>query len=216
MPSGERPRLPVRALRVAIEGLLDGTAWTNIQWFHLNGSGTIANSDLEQLVGDIGQAFGDAFEDSLSVVWLPTRAHGVLEADGDTSVEAFAALTHEGGVTGISLPANCAACISWHVSAHYRGGHPRTYLAGVPATKLINAWRLDPAWTGALAIAAAGYHNAVESLTVPGVTSVEHGVYSYVLDGAWRTTPLFRRFTAAVNVDQRLDSQRRRLGPDIA
>jgi hypothetical protein len=62
------------------------------------------------------------------------------------------------------------------------------------------------------------FHDTIES-HIPigdGIASLEHGVVSFVNDGAWRTPPLFRRFLVGAHVDSRVDTMRRRLGPDRA
>lgn len=188
--------------------------YTNVFWFHLNGSGVITSSDLTTLVQAIGTKYATRFGPFISNAATITDAFGVLWNAPDEPLAVAAHVGGGGSATGQFLPASIASCIGWFIPAHYRGGHPRTYLPGVTATMISTQKLFAAAHITGLENAANLFHSDVEALTAPNVTSVSHGVISYVRDKAWRTPPVFYRITSA-RVDQRIDTQRRRLGKDI-
>jgi hypothetical protein len=66
-----------------------------------------------------------------------------------------------------------------------------------------------------LQAAANNFLLAVNAISTANASDLHLGVVSFVLRGEWRDPPVFRDFTpAAAKVDARIDSQRRRLGPD--
>lgn len=216
MPTGTRPDPPTRSLRVAFELSYPPAFASNVMWFFLTGSGTITLDDLTSLVEQISSAYAGAFVEPMSTNLVHNATVGTFWGSGGdvlaTSVAGFGAGTGE----GTALPANVAVGISWRVAAHYRGGHPRTYLCGITQDMTDTVTTIAPATAFAIRDAANVFHTAVEDITgISGVTTVEHGTMSFVNDGAWRTPPLFRRIQLAA-VDARLDTQRRRLGRDVA
>lgn len=185
-------------------------------WLFLTGSGTITESTLHTLADDVYGAYTDAFSPHLSVASTTDLVELLLyAADEDLSANSTPDSV-VGGVSGLMLPANVSLGISWPIAAHYRGGHPRTYLCGIPASAMLNSRQWDPDVRAAFASAAGAFHTALEALTPGGgITTVEHGIISFVNAGAWRTPPVFRRIRDGAVVDSRIDTQRRRLGPDV-
>jgi|SRR5678809_1335152 len=216
MPSGPRPDPPFRSIKLVFNGHLSDRTWANVMWCHANGDGVITVSDLEALAGDAGDLFGTHFMPSLSNASLLETTQAVLWAEGGP-FEGIVATPQAGGRTSPALPANCAAGISWKVMAHYRGGHPRTYLCTPTLDVMANASQYFSSYATELASKAAAFHAGLEELGPYGlgIDSLVHGVISFVDDGEWRTPPIFRPIVGQ-SVDRRLDTQRRRLGRDIA
>lgn len=124
-----------------------------------------------------------------------------------------------GSRAGSEIPGSTCALLSWHVSRHFRGGHPRTYLvAGVQADlSSPSTWGADfvtAVHTAALAI-------ITDMLTaVAGFTPVAHVNVSY-FGGAPtiakksqpRLVPLVDVIApSGLTVEPELASQRRRIG----
>lgn len=114
-------------------------------------------------------------------------------------------------VTAIQ-PLNCAVCWSWAIARRYRGGHPRTYIAGLVSDQVSNATSITTAAQSAHAAAAAAIRTAVNAVTTSAGTAKLATVH-YYRAGAVLATPLVSQITG-VSVDTRIDSQRRRLGRD--
>lgn len=124
------------------------------------------------------------------------------------------------GAQASTLPANVAVCWSWKIARRYRGGHPRTYIAAIPYAHELEPNSLTSTARTSHQNAAGAVRAAVNAvLADDGVALFQLGQLSYYkgknADGtpALRPSPLFDGFTG-VSVDDRLDSQRRRLGRD--
>jgi len=122
-----------------------------------------------------------------------------------------------GTTTGTNVstpgPANVAACITWHIPTHYRGGHPRTYLPFVPNNVSTDGRSWASGHYAILSPAPGNFLTAVNA--IPGATgniqlvSVHRTRHKAVL------TPPQTEVITRGSVDTRVDSQRRRLGRDV-
>lgn len=200
---------------MTLGGTYDDAIFSNVLWFYFTGEGVIAQSVLDDFTGDVlGQwtiHLAPLLDDDVTFEY----AHSVLQGDTEEALEAWATTLVLGEVEGDGLPANVAACVTWHVAAHYRGGHPRSYICGIPQAAQLHVRSFLDEFVGELADAMQAFHVAAEGLgPYTGIASVEHGTVSFVNDGSWRSPPIFRRFVRTPRVDTRIDSQRRRLGPD--
>lgn len=151
---------------------------------------------------------------------------GVVEAvdlTSDVGVLGIAAGTTAGGIGASALPANVAQAVTWKISRHYRGGHPRTYLAppGAANASLPNSWQTTH--ITAVKAAATGFLGDVNGLTIGGDTCRLTAVHRYrgwtVEPSTGRKIPTqlatpLKSYVVAADFDSRIDSQRRRLGRD--
>jgi hypothetical protein len=153
---------------------------------------------------------------TLPSTWTLSNIRAVDNSGLTENVGVSTPSVNGGRTVGVVTP-NVALCISWPIAAHYRGGHPRTYVAGMPIDQLDTAggksWQTSTQSTwegiGSALIAAIG-----ESVIRSGV-ELALGTISYYTEKALRATPLFRTFEGAV-VGKRIDSQRRRTGKEPA
>lgn len=125
---------------------------------------------------------------------------------------------HDGTTGGTNLsppgPANVAACITWHVATHYKGGHPRTYLPFVPNNQCTDGRTWTSSYQALLSAAAPAFLTAINGIgsgaggpvTLVAVHRAKHKVLL--------TPPTTEPITAG-SVDARVDSMRRRLGRDV-
>lgn len=215
-PAPPRPDPPSRSVRLVFSGHYGGAPWSNVMWLFLSGSGEITTSELNALAAECRAKYAARF-----MVWLRNTAElqsttCELFSAGDSLIGIDSTIVPGSHSTGVALPSNVACCVSWRIAVSYRGGHPRSYLSGLSQdqTAAVNTW--STGFLDVLRPAAASFHTDLESITgiSSGISSVQHGVVSFVRDGAWRTPPVFYRITGSV-VDQRIDTQRRRLGPDV-
>lgn len=139
-----------------------------------------------------------------------------IDNSGSTENVAVIDLSVAGAKANQCLSPQCAVVLSWQIAAHYRGGHPRTYLPGVDSASIdtaggkniTNALRLDYEAAGdALMTAISGASGTGSPYSM--------GTISYFSGGVERGTPLFRTYLDAV-VGTRLCTQRRRLGKEPA
>jgi len=172
--------------------------------------------DMQSLTSDFLAAFGTNFAPVMSDNLEIHSAEAVFFWTGGPT-HVFADGFVEGTETaGTALPASAAVGISWRQPVSYRGGHPRTYLCGFQSDILADVTRLSGSAQLAISNAANGFLTDVEDLgPYASLGAVKLGTVSYITDGDWRPNPLFFHYQSA-SVDLRLDTQRRRLGRDIA
>jgi len=213
MPTGPKPPLPENAIRLAVSGVNDEAEWANI--FHLSSDVSEAPTipQMNTLCNDFGTLYLDNLHGLASTASHLLLVKGVWFGPGETEVVGIAAFDNEGSDTNESQPGQVAICISWPISAYYRGGHPRSYMAGVCADRLASMKSITSAAATAYADAGAAFRVAVNEMADTPFTAVTLGCYSFASHNEWRSVPIFRPFIGAT-VHTRLDTQRRRLGKE--
>jgi hypothetical protein len=136
----------------------------------------------------------------------------VVDLSSNTGNEATASGSSNGTAVASSLPANVAVTWSWRIGTRYRGGHPRTYIGGIPTNAATNANTILASSVTAHLNAATAIRAAINGVNVGG-NPAAHSVVHYVRGGVRLGVPE-TSFTTGVSVDSRFDSQRRRLGRD--
>jgi hypothetical protein len=136
----------------------------------------------------------------------------VIDLSSNTGQEGSSPGSTAGTAAGTSIGANSAVCWSWKIPLRYRGGHPRTYIAGVNTNHLASPNTLLAATVTSHTNAATAIKNAVNGVLVGGANAALVCPH-YVRGGIRLSSPDYSWITG-VTVDTRLDSQRRRLGRD--
>jgi hypothetical protein len=138
------------------------------------------------------------------------------DLSSDTGEVADATGSTPGTSTGTSLPPNVALCVSWLIGRHYRGGRPRMYFGGLANTRVVttNARLWQETDRANWQTAAAGFLDDLDDVIVEGEPVAAVAVHRE-RQRAQLDVPLVSNITAA-RVDPRVDSQRRRLGPDVS
>jgi hypothetical protein len=115
-----------------------------------------------------------------------------------------------GSLGGNTLPPQCAAVISWGIGRRYRGGKPRTYIAGISETAQVanGSSQVSNTYANILFQAAGQLLAGVATLAISGGSSIL-GTVSYRTLNAPRAVPIFEPYVA-VHIHERLGSQRRR------
>lgn len=195
----------------------DGATAANIHYALLNTPGAITSGTLGEVAAQMADAetgvSSNGPNEAISSAW--TLDH-VLTVDnsGASELSDVLIVTRAGSGSSTPLPPQCAVCAGWLISAHYRGGHPRTYFPGIPASDLqtVGGRHLSNTaqakWTGAgnsmmTEFNTAGPHPS--TYTLGTIRASSHGVQL--------TPPQFFPYQAAV-VHTRIDSQRRRSGKE--
>jgi len=120
-----------------------------------------------------------------------------------------------GHSTSDNISAGTALVVSWQVAQHYRGGHPRTYFCGFRSNDMQNSTDWTPSTISTWRSAANDFHANVNAGDHGAFSGPHLGTVSFVLRNQWRTPTIFRDYVpAGAVVDSRIDSMRRRLGPD--
>lgn len=211
-----RPNPPAHVVRSSVEGTVAGVAFANVFWLR-NGAGqTPGLGDLGAFATDLLQTYQSAFaaymHSGVLIQDCSVIYYGPTGGDLGTEITSVA----PGTGPGAGLPNNVATCISWKLQQRYRGGHPRTYLPppGVDSmsdTRLFSAGHVD-----GVVIAANAFHAHMNAASHGALSDIHLGTVSFVHKNDWRDPPTFRDYISnAAHVDLRIDSMRRRLGPDL-
>lgn len=121
--------------------------------------------------------------------------------------------SNAGGAAGTAVTANVAACVSWPIARHYRGGHPRTYIGGLATGNVLNANSWTPAFVTALTAGMVSFRGTVNTNTVNSTGPVELVCVHRILNKIHLPVPTVDA-VGVPSMDTRVDSQRRRLGRD--
>lgn len=114
-----------------------------------------------------------------------------------------------------ALPNGTALVVSHHISRRYRGGHPRTYFAGLSAADMLSAREWTAGTVSAWQAAWNSFSSSLMGATTGGINITEIGSVSYRSGNARRVAPVFDQFVGSA-VQPRVCSQRRRLGALLA
>lgn len=208
-------------MRVAVQGSFSDTTWVNVFWLKVITSGTPTGTQ----VAGLAHSFLADYNTSL----MPGRSTACQTAqcicqwnDGSGGmVEGADATPAPGDQAGSFLSAQVALIISWRLAVRYRGGHPRSYLAGWPTTALLAANNWQSGVVTATQTRVSTFLTNINGLTPTGFSSVTLGVLrQFANKGSeakppnFLDPPQFRPFTSAV-VKPGLATQRRRLGANL-
>lgn len=199
-----------------------GIEWHNILHCKYSGAAGV-QADYDALAASIGFDWGAlhlAAASSLAIFDDLT----ITDLSGATGLEGFSGpMNIAGGGEAEISPAQVATVISWKVARHFRGGHSRTYLGGIPADKANAFGAMDPTYVAAVATEANEFlADVVTDLAMAPWTSGFLCNVSYygppTISGTTtrgprstvRATPLVDQITGAV-VHPILGTQRRRL-----
>lgn len=130
-----------------------------------------------------------------------------------------ALVAHVGTLAGTPFPASVAVCVSWKVNYRWKGGHPRSYFpAGVTASTA-NGRTWTTAAVGQFETAVNGFFGAMNAAASGSVTGRLTCLRRYqtleVGQPPVEFTPPLPLDFVTFDVDSRIDTQRRRLGPDV-
>lgn len=214
------PPLPPapQVVRIAVSGTNQSHPWANIMHLKYIGASP-TDVQLNALCASIGTLWSTTFATLVpsSTVQTQVVAVDLTDASGKTGIDST---QHPGTATaGITLPVNVAMCVTWKTGMRWRGGHPRTYITGLQTADVIsgNNWATGTL-TNALAKATA-FRTGLNGLTAAGNTwsFVVLRRHQTLTDGSHvPLNPPLPVPIAGELVDHRIDSQRRRLGPDVA
>lgn len=214
MPSGPRPRPPDFTCHVDVISGVGSYEFSNGFWFLVDTSDTPTLTQLSAFAADVGNAWGSDVGTWMSTNAAVLQAKAVFYGAGSDTIDAIADVESDGTQDPPDMPLNVAMCISWPIAAHYKGGHPRSYIGGIPTLAMNDQRTWDSSYRANVVSGANSFLSDANGLSL-GTNNVELGIVSFVDANAWRSPPVFRHFAGTPVIDARIDSQRRRLGPDV-
>ena len=208
--SGTRPQPLVDTVRVAVLQEVKGYEALNVLHLLLTTDGTRTVDDLASVMSAMASAWNGNFtgiqsSDSVCISLMGTWTTGL-------HTELVYTQPGPGGGGGSTIGDDLALCavINWAIGASYRGGHPRTYLPGIPDNGVENSRNLTAGFRANLATAAAAFKNAVDAITAGHISGVQLGCVAMQRENAWLLTPVFEPYQSA-SVRNVIGTQRRRL-----
>lgn len=135
-----------------------------------------------------------------------------VDLSGPTGEFRQVALAGNGVGASVNTPQSAACCITWKIGRHYRGGHPRTYLGPIPTSAIESPTSLAAAYVTLVGSSAQAFITAVNAIVADGITQRLVAVHRQI-DGLKILTPITSLILSGI-ADTRIDSMRRRLGPD--
>jgi hypothetical protein len=190
-----------------------GRQAANIFYLLLGTTSAITSTALGLLANQIKAAWGTEIVRDVNSHWsLDDVVITMVDGSEVQGIDTSAAVP--GTNAADALPPGMSACVSWHINAAYRGGHPRTYMPGLSANQLSGIGSNE--FSTAVAIQIANdwdnFLADVNALTLE-TSSVTMGTVSYTRAKAPRTVPVFFSYiNGLTRVNTRMASQRRRLG----
>jgi hypothetical protein len=166
---------------------------------------------LDTIVATMRSAFKDRLLIRLGAAVTLTSVTAV-DLTSNAGLTSVLSVADPGSVAAPYMPANAAACLSWHDPIHYRGGHPRTYLTGIPASaqatvrQFTNTFLTNMQSSINLFLADVNVTLSGRSMKLACVHRTRNNV---------TLNPVVVSFLTTGSVDARIDTQRRRLGPDL-
>lgn len=215
MPEGQRPDPPAHCARFAVNGTLESARWTNVFWVR-NGRGTTPSAgDFQAFCDDVLAGYKNTLTHLQGIRSITQECTGLYYGPTGGILAAVSTGGQAGNQGGDVLPASVALCIGWRVQQHYRGGHPRTYVAGQTTDHLQDSTTWTSGHTDSARDNANAFLTWINGRSHGDFSDPHLGTVSFVLRKAWRDPPVFRDYIpGAAFVDSRVDTMRSRLGPD--
>ena len=169
-------------------------------------------ADLQALITYLDTQWNSTLWGAQSAAWF--HIGSTLQSLGGDGLLTSSSENVGGGASGVPFPPQCAVCVTWRSGITALGGRARTYLPSVPQSAVTtpNNAALTSIYALDVESRASTFMNNVNGHLVSGDTATL-GVPSYYAKCQLRPAPVFFPFFA-VNVHQRLDSQRRRNGKE--
>src|SRR6266480_7432 len=197
--------------RFAVSGTWQNHKWVNV--FHLKYSSVPGDGPT---MNSVCQAVHTAYVNAISTIvgptWTLAQVDGQDLASRTGAVGTFA-LSHVGTAAGNpEPPVSVAVCASWTIQDRYRGGHPRTYFAGVQSAAITNGSTLTTAahtlWLNAASALLTDFNAITAAASSWQMVCVRYFNQSQLLQN-----PYVRPVTGQA-VHGRIDSMRRRTGKE--
>lgn len=182
----------------------------NVHWLSLTATTHVA-ADLKSVIDGVVDQYAAAFVSQMSSNYEQTGVKASWLYAAGNSLEYAASYANVGGIASAEATDAACAVINWSITDFYRGGHPRTYMPGVPQSKITNGRTLLAAYASSLATQGVNYITGVNAITHGGISAVTLGTVRFASGNAWLSPPVFRAYQSAT-VRSILGTQRRRYG----
>lgn len=194
-----------------MQGTISGNVWVNRFWCQTTMSGTPTGAQVLALSNAISAAWRTRFLVNLTNNVVINKQRTVLFVSSTNEVAVDGADTGTGSGASQQDPPQVCYLINWAIAGSYRGGHPRTYLPGVPFDTVNEDGTLVTANRTQLTTAATNFLSDVNALAPGGFTAVQLGTFRFFRHHIAVDPPVFEPFLSGT-CNTKVATQRRRLG----
>jgi len=205
-------RGPDGTVRVAVNGHIKAEPWTNVFWANLVGGTTATQAALDAWTSAFRTAYVTDILNAVTADSTLSTVQSTLFQPGETALHSVITTPATGSGVG-TLVKNLASCrvLSWNTSVYWRGGKPRTYIAGLNQVDTDDDQTLNASAVAFWQNAGNNLHTGINALSATGITQTQHGFVSFQSGGALRNPSVFFPISGCV-VHPRIGTQRGRLG----
>jgi len=197
---------------MAFSGIIGAGSWSNIMWLRVTTTGTVDEAALVNLANDCFLAYSSRIMNTVIPGGTELDLCKLSLRHGGGIIEAFSTeAAFGGGGPGSQAPAQCAPVVDWHISSHYRGGHPRSYLPGIETDAIDSLDQVTGTKRLAINDALTLFLSDINDDSTAPFTTREVGTVRFFSGGVALAPPEFFKYTGH-HVRQRLGTQRRRIG----
>lgn len=207
-----------KVLRVRLIGTSQTRPWVNVLHVRYT-TGSPSTADCNTYASNISSYWNSSIA---PVVTTQTQLNSVevLDLDTDHGNIYVNNTVRTGTKVGSSYaPTNTACCVSWKILRRYRGGHPRTYVAGVLFSDMVNGTTWSGTYVTAMSAAWNAFLTSVNSMTGTNSPFFLCNVSYYKAHQGYpndvRPVPQLDDIQSAT-VHTRIDSMRRRTGKETS
>jgi hypothetical protein len=212
------PLLPAaQVVHTRVTGVYGTTSFTN--GFHLKYSGPAPSEVvLNGLCQQIGTHWGATMSGLMNTAAVVQDIFAT-DLTSDTSAQGTDGTDHPGTHPGtVPLPANIACCITMKTNARWRGGHPRLYLTALDNSETVDRRFWLATFVQLVETQSEAFRTLLNGMTNGGAS------WQLVCLRRHKTLPTGEHVLVdpplplpiiGMACDQRIDTQRRRLGPDV-
>lgn len=205
------PNVP-SVLKLQFIGTNQSTPWLFGLFWHYNAP-TLITGDINSVCAAAATAWQTNMAGVHNTAVTLTRVQGI-DLRARDAAQGGVDVSYAGTHAGVVYPTNVCAVLSWKVNYRWRGGHFRTYLPAGSAGDITAGRLWSTTFLTSLNTAADAFRNALNGLTVGGTGGHLSGI-RYFDQKVMLETPLDLVIVDST-VHSRVDTQRRRLGREVA
>src|SRR6266576_1015206 len=183
----DRPNPPQHVAHLVVHGVTAGVTWANVFWVRNGNLSTPNLEDFEAFLHDVAQLYVSRFGSHMTTGVTLDGVTGLYWGATDIDLGSEAPFPYVGAAGTEGLPNNTATCISWKVQAHYKGGHPRTYLPPTDIGNRLDGRLYKPTYVADVQDKANAFIDDIHGLTHGEMSDLHLGTVSFVQRKAWRT-----------------------------
>lgn len=180
-------------------------------WLNATPSGTPTAAQVLALSDAVAASFRTRFGAQLNTNWHQTAQRTVMYVSSTLEIGVDGSDAGSGSDAGTTDSPQLCYLINWSIAGTYRGGHPRTYLAGTTVGGTQGDGTINTTKRANLTTAAGNFLTDVNALSPTGFSAVQLGTIRFFRGHTALSPPVFEPFLSGA-CHPRVATQRRRAG----